>query len=72
MDLLACNAAGAYRERTDEEMQGYVWDYSAYPESVRSAQESTENPPEPVVPEETESAAQEPVSGMEQEEMEAP
>ncbi len=72
VDLLACNAAGAYRERTDEEMQGYVWDYSAYPESVRSAQESTENPPEPVVPEETESAAQKPVSGMEQEEMEAP
>ena len=72
VDLLACNAAGAYRERTDEEMQGYVWDYSAYPESVRSAQESTENPPEPVVPEETERAAQEPVSGMEQEEMEAP
>lgn len=47
VDLLACNAAGAYHERTDEEMQGYVWDYSAYPESVRSVPENTENPTEP-------------------------
>ena len=47
VDLLACSAAGAYRERTDEEMQGYVWDYSAYPESVRSVPENTENPTEP-------------------------
>lgn len=46
VDLLACNAAGAYHERTDEEMQGYVWDYSAYPESVRSVPENTENPTE--------------------------
>ena len=47
VDLLACSAVGAYRERTDEEMQGYVWDYSAYPESVRSVPENTENPTEP-------------------------
>ena len=47
VDLLACSAAGAYRERTDEEMQGYVWDYSAYPESVRSVPENTENLTEP-------------------------
>lgn len=46
VDLLACSAVGAYRERTDEEMQGYVWDYSAYPESVRSVPENTENPTE--------------------------
>ena len=46
VDLLACSAAGAYWERTDEEMQGYVWDYSAYPESVRSVPENTENPTE--------------------------
>ena len=72
VDLLACNAAGAYRERTDDEMQGYVWDYSAYPESVRTAPESTENPPEPVVPEETEGAAQEPVNDTEQGQSSAP
>ena len=47
VDLLACSAVGAYRERTDEEMQGYVWDYSAYPESVRSVPENTEKPTEP-------------------------
>lgn len=62
VDLLACSAAGAYRERTDEEMQGYVWDYSAYPESVRSVQETAENPPDQTTAEETEGAAQVPVS----------
>lgn len=62
VDLLACSAAGAYRERTDEEMQGYVWDYSAYPESVRSVQETVENPPDQTTAEETEGAAQVPVS----------
>lgn len=62
VDLLACSAAGAYRERTDEEMQGYVWDYSAYPESVRSVQETVENPPDQTAAEETEGAAQVPVS----------
>ena len=62
VDLLACNAAGAYRERTDSEMQGYVWDYSAYPESVRSVQEATENPPDQTAAEETEGATQVPVS----------
>ena len=52
VDLLACNAAGAYRELTDIEMQGYVWDFSAYPESVRPTQEIAENSSERVVPEE--------------------
>lgn len=31
VDLLACSDAGIYRERTDGEMNGYVWDFSAYP-----------------------------------------
>lgn len=31
VDLLQCSAAGAFRERTDAQMGGYVWDYSAYP-----------------------------------------
>ncbi len=31
VDLLHCNEIGAYRTRTDAEMEGYVWDYSAYP-----------------------------------------
>ncbi|MDO5544976.1 MAG: transglutaminase-like domain-containing protein [Eubacteriales bacterium] len=31
VDLLRCSESGKYRERTDEEMEGYVWDYSDYP-----------------------------------------
>ncbi len=31
VDLLRSNDAGSYREFTDGEMAGYVWDYSAYP-----------------------------------------
>lgn len=69
VDLLACSAAGAYRERTDDEMQGYVWDYSAYPESVRPAQESTENPSDQAVPEEAEDSSKASVSEARQEKM---
>ena len=32
VDLLACAAMGGFREMTDDQMYGYVWDYSAYPE----------------------------------------
>ncbi|MGM9548270.1 MAG: transglutaminase domain-containing protein [Faecousia sp.] len=32
VDLLRCSEAGGYREFTDREMSGYVWDYSAYPQ----------------------------------------
>ena len=31
LDLLQCSEAGQFRKLTDAEMQGYVWDYSAYP-----------------------------------------
>lgn len=31
VDLLYCNSMGAYQPRTDDQMEGYVWDYSAYP-----------------------------------------
>ena len=32
VDLLRCNEIGRYRELSDRDMEGYVWDYSAYPE----------------------------------------
>lgn len=32
IDLLRCYQSGGFREFTDGEMTGYVWDYSAYPE----------------------------------------
>ena len=31
MDLLRCSSTGGFREKTDGEMGGYVWDFSAYP-----------------------------------------
>ena len=31
LDLLRCSEAGQFQKLTDAEMQGYVWDYSAYP-----------------------------------------
>ena len=54
VDLLASNASGGLRLRVDREMQGYVWDYSAYPESVvpeTTAPATTA--PETTVPEST-------------------
>ena len=32
LDLLECNALGAFSVKTEEEMVGYVWDYSAFGE----------------------------------------
>ena len=43
VDLLLCSEAGGFEERTDPDMTGYVWDYSAYPQC-----------PEPVTPDITE------------------
>lgn len=31
VDLLKCDETGVFEFLTDEQMQGYVWDYSAYP-----------------------------------------
>lgn len=31
LDLLQSSAAGQFQKLTEEDMQGYVWDYSAYP-----------------------------------------
>ncbi len=31
MDLLRCSELGGYHTFTDRQMEGYVWDYSAYP-----------------------------------------
>lgn len=43
VDLLRCSALGRFQGRADGEMEGYVWDYSAYPEcSVIRATEAAE------------------------------
>lgn len=33
VDLLKCDELDIFESMTDDQMQGYVWDYSAYPES---------------------------------------
>jgi len=43
VDLLRCSEAGQFMEKTDLQMQGYVWDYSAYPASTGPA--PLEDPP---------------------------
>lgn len=53
LDLLMCNNAGWFQMLTDDEMQGYVWDYSAYPATPEPAPtEPEEVPPttEPILP----------------------
>ena len=60
VDLLRCSASGGFRERTDGEMSGYVWDYSAYPACPEIA--LPEQEPDPP-------ARQEPVEETEGEQM---
>ncbi len=42
VDLLRCSREGSFLEWTDEEMTGYVWDYSAYPECTKPISEAEE------------------------------
>ena len=44
VDLLRCSEEGRFREMTPEEMEGYVWDYSAYPGSPQITEPETEPP----------------------------
>lgn len=52
LDLVQCYEDGVFRERTDPEMDGYVWDYSAYPACppvVTAAPTQEEAAREPVI-----------------------
>ncbi|MGN1015826.1 MAG: transglutaminase domain-containing protein [Faecousia sp.] len=53
VDLLRSSAEGGFREYTDAEMTGYVWDYSTYP-----ACGGVPQPPEPAQTDPTESTAE--------------
>lgn len=70
VDLLRSNGKGRFQELTDYQMQGYVWDYSAYPACKGPEQAAQE--PEEVIPvqdpeEQTEPAqTAEPESGTEE------
>lgn len=46
VDLLRCSAEGNYVRLSDEQMDGYVWDYSAYPECVAAEETVPEKPAE--------------------------
>ena len=48
VDLLESSAAGRFLRRTDGQMTGYVWDYSAYPEAAGEYVPPTEEPTEPI------------------------
>ena len=47
VDLLRCVEVGEYRERSDVEMEGYVWDYSGYPSCDREIPPEMTDPAEP-------------------------
>lgn len=42
VDLLCCNEIGGYQTFTDKQMEGYVWDYSAYPACTGLEHESVQ------------------------------
>ena len=54
VDLLRCSENGRFRKQLDEEMTGYVWDYSAYPQCIREATAAEITVPEDTILEETE------------------
>ncbi len=54
VDLLRCSTLGGYREFSDEQMDGYVWDYSAYPACPAITIPEPTQPVEETAPETTE------------------
>lgn len=59
VDLLRCSTLGEFREFTDPEMTGYVWDYSAYPSCPEVIQPSVESAQEDPLPDRSETEADE-------------
>lgn len=57
VDLLRCSSLGGFREFTDPEMVGYVWDYSAYPACPEAAQPGTGPSQEDTQPTQSETEA---------------
>lgn len=49
VDLLRCSEAGQFRTMTGEQMQGYVWDYSAYGEAEAVSDETVPAETEKIV-----------------------
>lgn len=75
VDLVRCSDEGGFREYSDPDMQGYVWDYSAYPECPQIIVPQPEEAlptEETTEPEEETGATEEPVIPTETEASEAP
>ena len=53
VDLLRCSEAGHFMEKTDTQMYGYVWDYSAYP-ACTGPIPAEDSAPQPEAEEQTE------------------
>ena len=53
VDIVRCVQSGYFRERSDDEMSGYVWDYSEYPVCEGQYEEPTEQDTENTAGEET-------------------
>ena len=60
VDLLRCSDQGRFQGWTDREMEGYVWDYSAYPECVVIRPPETGEPTGTQAPETEETVPEEP------------
>lgn len=52
LDLLRCNENGRFCKRTDAEMVGYVWDYSAYPQCDQVEEPEWQNDSPEIISEE--------------------
>lgn len=62
VDLIRSSQRGKYREYLDEDMSGYVWDYSAYPECTPTYVEPVTEPIETTATEVTEATEPETIS----------
>ena len=58
LDLLGSHGEGGFHLLTDQEMDGYVWDYSGYPATPQPAEPETK--PDETEPTSTEPTATEP------------
>ena len=60
LDLLACNRNGVFSIHGDDEMIGYVWDYSAYPECLAYVDPAMVTEPEEEPTQEPDTPVEEP------------
>ena len=72
IDLLTSYAGGGFAELTDEQMEGYVWDYSAYPAAEPLPEPEETEPEETQGPGESSEATETPTEPPTEEATQAP